>query len=364
MELHLINGFLGSGKTTAIIAAARTLMAQGKTVGIITNDKGKFQVDTAFFQSSQIPTRQVTGGCFRCSFDEFEEKIAQLREAEAPDVIFAESVGSCVDLVNTVFTPLHDNQSLTLDETTYSVFTDIRLFQRWLNDDPLPFSDKILYLFEKQIEEGTLLILNKSDLLAPEQRQAVYAAAAERFPEKTILPQNSLDPAESQPWLAALESSMKVRQRAAFKVDYRIYKMGEQEMAWLEQDFGLAAENPPRLRQGILHLIRALLSEVLKRGVMVGHIKLFLSAPPQGCKISFTTADLLEPPVAGEWEERLPPLVENSASLMLNMRVAMEAVEFSEMIRKAVDEARSAGTISVELREGRAYNPQLSMSKP
>ena len=75
MKLHIINGFLGSGKTTAIITATKSLIQLGKTVGIVTNDKGQFQVDTAFFQSSHIPTRQVTGGCFRCSFSEFEEKM-------------------------------------------------------------------------------------------------------------------------------------------------------------------------------------------------------------------------------------------------------------------------------------------------
>jgi G3E family GTPase len=159
MELHLINGFLGSGKTTAIISATKSLMQQGKTVGIVTNDKGQFQVDTAFFESSRIPTRQVTGGCFRCSFDEFEERIAQLQELASPDIIFAESVGSCVDLVNTIFTPIRQNHGLNVDKTTYSVFADIRLFRRWVRHEPLPFSERISYLFAKQIEESKLFIL-------------------------------------------------------------------------------------------------------------------------------------------------------------------------------------------------------------
>ena len=48
MQIHLVGGFLGSGKTTAIIAAARQLISRGQTVGIITNDQGKFLVDTVF----------------------------------------------------------------------------------------------------------------------------------------------------------------------------------------------------------------------------------------------------------------------------------------------------------------------------
>ncbi|MCG3209511.1 MAG: hypothetical protein FOGNACKC_03138 [Anaerolineae bacterium] len=41
MKLHLAGGFLGSGKTTTIIGAAKQLLAHGQRVGVITNDQGK-----------------------------------------------------------------------------------------------------------------------------------------------------------------------------------------------------------------------------------------------------------------------------------------------------------------------------------
>jgi hypothetical protein len=47
MKLNLINGFSGSGKTTAIINATKILVQQGKRVGNIPNNKCQFQVDTA-----------------------------------------------------------------------------------------------------------------------------------------------------------------------------------------------------------------------------------------------------------------------------------------------------------------------------
>ncbi len=47
-HLHLVNGFLGSGKTTAIVAAARQHIARGERVGIVTNDQGRYLVDTGF----------------------------------------------------------------------------------------------------------------------------------------------------------------------------------------------------------------------------------------------------------------------------------------------------------------------------
>ena len=141
MKLHLVNGFLGAGKTTAIIAGTRYYLQQGQKVGIVTNDKGHHLVDTAFFQGERIPAAELPGGCFRCNFDQFSQLIAALSASASPDVIFAESVGSCVDLVNTVFSPLQSVPGLDLDLITYTVFAEIHLFARWIHDQELPFSD-------------------------------------------------------------------------------------------------------------------------------------------------------------------------------------------------------------------------------
>ena len=47
MDLYLVNGFLGSGKTTAIAHACKQLIQQNIKAAVITNDQGKQQVDSA-----------------------------------------------------------------------------------------------------------------------------------------------------------------------------------------------------------------------------------------------------------------------------------------------------------------------------
>jgi G3E family GTPase len=74
MKIYLVGGFLGSGKTTAIIQACRILMADGKKVGVITNDQGKYLVDTAFMKFNDIPTVEVTGGCFCCNYQDLNSQ--------------------------------------------------------------------------------------------------------------------------------------------------------------------------------------------------------------------------------------------------------------------------------------------------
>ena len=163
MDLHLVGGFLGSGKTTAIIGAVRLLLAQGKRVGVVTNDQGRFLVDTAFFDATEVPTAEVAGGCFCCRYDDFVSVINTLRERERPDVVFAEAVGSCADLVATVLKPLAARGRSDIRIRSYSVFTDMRLLNRWLSGEPLPFAPNVSYIFAKQIEEAGILVINNTN---------------------------------------------------------------------------------------------------------------------------------------------------------------------------------------------------------
>jgi G3E family GTPase len=168
LKLFMVGGFLGSGKTTAIHQAAMYLRKNDRSVGVITNDQGTQQVDTQFIKGYDIPSEEVTAGCFCCNYNELEKSIASLQINEKPEIIFAESVGSCTDLAATVINPL-----LSLNPDTYqivlSVFADIQLLIRFLQNDKDIFYDNVNYIYEKQLEEADIIVVNKIDLLTEEQ---------------------------------------------------------------------------------------------------------------------------------------------------------------------------------------------------
>ena len=143
MQLHIIGGFLGSGKTTSIIGAAKYLAGQDTSVGVITNDQGRHLVDTAIIRSQNLPAMEVTGGCFCCNFNDLNQSLQQLIDDYQPQVIFAESVGSCADIVATVIKPLLELEIGALKPNSFSVFTDIRLLRRFLLGLEMPFSEDV-----------------------------------------------------------------------------------------------------------------------------------------------------------------------------------------------------------------------------
>ncbi|HEU5054522.1 MAG TPA: GTP-binding protein, partial [Hanamia sp.] len=138
MKIHLLSGFLGSGKTTAIHQACNYLKKEDVKAGVITNDQGMRLVDTGLFEKLNIANRQVSNGCFCCNYDHLEHGVHSLMAVDQPDVIFAESVGSCTDIVATVMNPLlqfHPRTAVTL-----TALVDVRLLQMLLKPGTTAFN--------------------------------------------------------------------------------------------------------------------------------------------------------------------------------------------------------------------------------
>src|SRR5437660_11899518 len=98
----MVGGFLGAGKTTALARLARFYMNRGQRVGLVTNDQAQDLVDTNSLRAQGFFVEEVPGACFCCKFDELVDKVGALEASQRPDVILAEPVGSCTDLVATV----------------------------------------------------------------------------------------------------------------------------------------------------------------------------------------------------------------------------------------------------------------------
>lgn len=329
MELHLIGGFLGSGKTTAIIAAARLLMSQGKKVGVVTNDQGKYLVDTAFFRLGNVPAVEVSGGCFCCNYDDLADRLDQLRNEIHPDVIFAESVGSCGDLVATVVKPLLELSNKTAKPTSFSVFTDSRLLQIRLEGEELPFSENVVYLFDKQIEEAGILIINKSDLLEAGEAETLLKKARSRYPSKIVRLQNSTCDQHVQEWVSLIESGHLALPEQPLEMDYQRYGAGEAQLAWLDEALHLTVPEG-KGAEVVRRLIEAILAELKRLNAPIGHLKFIVQGDAVETKISITT---LQVP---DLQQEIPMFPGTHVTLVVNGRVEIDANQFRDLMKKEI----------------------------
>ena len=145
--IAVVGGFLGAGKTTLILTAALLLRQRGLRVAAVLNDQGDDLVDTHYAGSLGVTCDQVTGGCFCCRFPDLVEAAGRLLEYQ-PDVIFAEAVGSCTDIVSTTLRPLlRDHQ----DRFRIAPLTVVLHPQRIFDNPDLDF------LYRSQLAEADLV---------------------------------------------------------------------------------------------------------------------------------------------------------------------------------------------------------------
>ncbi len=155
----VVGGMLGAGKTSLIVAAARRLVEQGRRVGVVTNDQGSGLVDTALVRTAHVPVAEVAGGCFCCRLSDLLRACDALA-AERPEVIFAEPVGSCVDLAATVLRPLLRDEAHRFRVAPLTVLVDpARAIEM---TGPQADAD-VAYLFRHQLDEADIVCFTKAD---------------------------------------------------------------------------------------------------------------------------------------------------------------------------------------------------------
>src|SRR6516162_3965248 len=161
LRFIMLGGFLGAGKTTAMTRLARFYMNRGQRIGLVTNDQAQDLVDTNSLRSQGFPVQEVAGACFCCKFDDLITRVETLSAKDRPDVIVAEPVGSCTDLVATVAQPLKDLYGDRFQVAPYAVLFKPSRGAHILEVLPAGgFSPKAAYIFRKQLEEADAIVLN------------------------------------------------------------------------------------------------------------------------------------------------------------------------------------------------------------
>lgn len=97
MKVAQIAGFLGSGKTTALMRIVDGLVRDGRKVAIIVNDVGDISVDARYIEAHGLKAKEISGGCICCQIaGSFAETIAKLYDSFAPDIIIVEPSGVAI----------------------------------------------------------------------------------------------------------------------------------------------------------------------------------------------------------------------------------------------------------------------------
>lgn len=170
MEVYLLSGFLGSGKTSLLVQLIDQVKQSGRQPAVLMNEFGEMNVDSQIVEGTgEVPLKELLNGCICCKGAESTEAQLQGLLADYPevDVLFIETTGAAhpVEALDAVCSPLFADQ---LDVKGIMTVVDAK---RWLTRGQL--SPAMRSLFLEQIRHGHFLLLNKSDLLTESELAAV-----------------------------------------------------------------------------------------------------------------------------------------------------------------------------------------------
>ncbi|HEY3936612.1 MAG TPA: GTP-binding protein [Bryobacteraceae bacterium] len=302
-----VGGFLGSGKTTLILAAARILEERGMKTAAILNDQGDDVVDTAFLRARGMAASEVTGACFCCQFSRLIDAAEELRRY-SPDVIFAEPVGSCTDLSATILQPLKRD------------FRDrYRIAPLTVLVDPVRAQDRdpnVRFLFDRQIAEADLVAFTKCDLYT---EFPPVPAPARRF-------LSALTGHGVSAWLDEILSGTVPVGRTLLDIDYEHYARAEAALGWLNWRASLRLEPALSPAELVGPFLDDLQRALLEAGAGIAHIKVLDETAGSYLKAALT-ADDAEPAIDGE----ITASPETEHSLLVNLRAVFAAGELETL---------------------------------
>ena len=345
MKLCLVGGFLGSGKTTAISTAAKMFAGKNIPLAVITNDQGSQLVDAAFMDSLNVPGTEVKNGCFCCNYRQFESAIGDLERSIRPEIIFAEAVGSCADLVATIVKPLLRFQ--TGVDLSLSVFADGPVLLSSLEGRSSFVSDDIQYIYKKQLEEAGLIVINKCDLLSYKEMETIESILASEYPSKKLLFQDSKDERSVKKWLDTMKETSS-RDGSLVSIDYQKYGAGEAALAWL--DGFVSVHSKGNAVQKAHQFIRELFDEICYQKLTIGHLKFLIQTRDRHEKISYTSN---EPPREGDLKTEI---IADSATVIVNARVETKPDQLKQIFYHSLKNAQDQNS-NIEVLKLDAFLP-------
>lgn len=188
VEIYIVSGFLGAGKTT-LMKHLVTEVFQKEKVVIIENDFGDVNVDAAVLREYDVEVSALSAGCICCSLaGNFVNALERMIKKYNPTVIMVEpsGVGKLSDILLAC-----QNSPIIADgkQVTAITVVDVRCMEKYMKNYGEFYYDQLSkadYLWLSHIDKSTNVLACKTTLQAYGASGRIYTYDEKKLPKEFI----------------------------------------------------------------------------------------------------------------------------------------------------------------------------------
>jgi G3E family GTPase len=209
----------------------------------------------------------------------------------------------------------------------------------------------VLYVYEKQLEEADLIVINKSDVLNTDLREALKGVLSARFPRAQIVTVSARTGANLDDWFARLSGPLAAW--PAMEVDYDVYAEGEARLGWVNATFHLSAPTSFEGNRFLQRLADAVRDRLAAAGIEIAHFKMTL-APDTGTDLA--VLNLVGTDGRSESIHRLREELMDG-ELTMNLRAEGDPEQLNEMTVEGLQQAARESGVSATVEHSEHFRP-------
>jgi hypothetical protein len=211
------------------------------------------------------------------------------------------------------------------------------------------FPENVMYIYEKQLEEADLIVLNKADLLAEAEVAEVEATLKQEFTQAPVITISALHGTGVDVWLDHLFRTTDAGRTIA-DVDYDDYAAGEAALGWLNAVVRLQSDSGIDCRGFCTNLLTAMRRKLQQSSAEVAHLKLRLTADRGALNANLTSNDG-EPSIRGD-VAGFP----REAVLLVNVRAKIDPEPLRAISQQCIADVAGT-TVRAETEEVQSFSP-------
>jgi len=181
MKVIQIAGFLGSGKTTALISIASGMVKElNKKVAVIVNEIGNAPVDAKILEDYGLKVSSLGSGCICCEIVVgLADTLVLIKKAMDPDFVLIEPTGVAMP------DQVKDGIAMSGTRVSLEVGPAVVLYDPFLGDEMLAGEPQDNFII-RQVASADIVAINKIDI-ADEARLAQCEKRARELNPKAPL---------------------------------------------------------------------------------------------------------------------------------------------------------------------------------